>query len=182
MKRISLILKTTLLLCVVFSCKDNFQEIQKINLFDVLPVGITEDMKMIYSDSAVVKAILSSPKNIDYTNQSFPYSEFPEGLSLVFYDDLGHETHVEADYGILYNSTELVDLQGNVKITNSEGAILETQQLFWNINKEWLFTEKNFTFANESYDITAQKLDASRFFDQLVTGKLVGNVQIEEKL
>lgn len=49
-----------LVLFFVFSCEDNFQEIQNINNKNILPVGVTENLKLIYTDSAKVKAILYS--------------------------------------------------------------------------------------------------------------------------
>ena len=58
----------------LFSCEDNFQEIQNINSKNTLPVGITENLKLIYTDSAKVKAILYSSLNKDFTNKIFPYS------------------------------------------------------------------------------------------------------------
>ena len=66
----------------------NFQEIQNINSKNILPIGITENLKLIYTDSAKVKAILYSDLNKDFTNQSFPYSEFPEGVKITFYDNI----------------------------------------------------------------------------------------------
>jgi hypothetical protein len=54
--------------------------------------------------------------------------------------------------------------------------------LYWDIKKEWVFTEENFTFKNEDYDIAANILDASRSFDKITTGPLVGNVLVEEEL
>ena len=57
-----------LIFILLFSCEDNFQEIKKINSKSLLPVGITENLKLIYTDSAKVKAILYSSLNKDFTN------------------------------------------------------------------------------------------------------------------
>ena len=65
-----------LILFFLLSCEDNFKEIQNINSKSILPIGITENLKLIYTDSAKVKAVLYSSLNKDFTNQSFPYSEF----------------------------------------------------------------------------------------------------------
>ncbi|MDC0593228.1 LPS export ABC transporter periplasmic protein LptC, partial [Flavobacteriaceae bacterium] len=60
-----------LVLFFLFSCEDNFQEIQNINNKNILPLGVTENLKLIYTDSAKVKAILYSSLNKDYTNKPF---------------------------------------------------------------------------------------------------------------
>ena len=70
---------------------------------------------MTYTDSAVVKAILTAPVNLDFTHLNFKYSEFPEGLKIIFFNsNKNEENTIVADYGILYNQTKIVDLQGNV--------------------------------------------------------------------
>lgn len=171
-----------LLVLVVCSCKDNFEQVKRISQFDALPVGEADTIRVVYTEDAKTIAILTAPKNVDYTNQPFPYSEFSNGVQVVFYDENDNETYVRADYGIMYNRTDIVDLQGNVHITTPEGADLKTSQLYWDVNREWVFTQENFTFKNEDYDIAANTLDASRSFDKITTGPLVGNVLVEEEL
>ena len=166
-------------LCFI-SCEDNFQEIQNINSKNTLPVGITENLKLIYTDSAKVKAILYSSLNKDFTNKIFPYSEFPNGIKITFFDKDNNETNVTSDYAIMYNKTNIVDMKGNVIINNYDGSELKTSQLFWDPDQEWLFTEKKFTFKNIDYDIAATRLDANRSFTIFNTGKLDGKVLVED--
>jgi|TARA_B100001094_G_scaffold225780_1_gene220037 LPS export ABC transporter protein LptC len=164
----------------LLSCEDNFQEIQNINSKNILPIGITENLKLIYTDSAKVKAILYSDLNKDFTNQSFPYSEFPEGVKITFYDNDLNETIVTSDYAITYNKTNIVNLIGNVVINNFDGSELKTKQLYWDPEQEWLFTEEKFSFKNIDYDIVASRLDANRSFTIFNTGKLDGKVLVED--
>lgn len=164
----------------LLSCEDNFQEIQNINSKNILPIGITENLKLIYTDSAKVKAILYSDLNKDFTNQSFPYSEFPEGVKITFYDSDLNETIVTSDYAITYNKTNIVNLIGNVVINNFDGSELKTKQLYWDPEQEWLFTEEKFSFKNIDYDIIASRLDANRSFTIFNTGKLDGKVLVED--
>jgi|TARA_B100001175_G_scaffold193628_1_gene164245 LPS export ABC transporter protein LptC len=168
------------ILIFLLSCEDNFQEIQNINSKNILPIGITENLKLIYTDSAKVKAILYSSLNKDFTNQSFPYSEFPEGLKITFYDNDLNETIVTSDYAITYNKTNIVNLIGNVVINNFDGSELKTKQLYWDPEQEWLFTEEKFSFKNIDYDILASRLDANRSFTIFNTGKLDGKVLVED--
>ena len=81
-----------LLLIFILGCDDNFQEIKNINSKDSFPVGETENLKLIYTDSAKVKAILYSSLNLDFTNQVFPYSEFPKGVEITFFDKENNQT------------------------------------------------------------------------------------------
>jgi LPS export ABC transporter protein LptC len=183
MKRSAHVLKlvVALIALVNLSCKDNFAQLKAISQFDALPIGEADTIRVVYTEFAKTIAVLTAPKNIDYTNQPFPYSEFPNGVQVVLYDENNKETHVMADYGVIYSRTDIVDLRGNVFITTPEGAVLNTSQLYWDIKKEWVFTQEYFTFRNEDYDIAANILDASRSFDKITTGPLVGNVLVEEE-
>ena len=170
------------LLCVITltNCTDQFSAVQQMNKFDEIPVGITEELHLIYSDSAQIEAELIAPINIDYTNQNFPYSEFPQGLDATLFGNRGEVTYVRSDYGIYYPKTEIIDLRGNVEISDNTGTKLNTNQLYWDAGQEWLFTEKNFIFTNASYDIEAVRLDANRSFRKLMTGMISGNIQVKD--
>ena len=164
-----------------FSCDDGSSTLKQINRFNENPVGIAYNIHMTYTDSAVVKAILTAPVNLDYTHLSFKYSEFPEGLKIIFYNNNNEENTVVADYGILYNQTKIVDLQGNVVLLSHDGSRLETNQMYWDSEKEWLFTEQPFTFENVNYDMAAIPLDTNKEFSKFQTGKLTGTMLVEEQ-
>lgn len=164
-----------------FSCDDGSSTLKQINQFNENPVGIAYDIHMTYTDSAEVKAILTAPLNLDYTHLSFKYSEFPEGLKIIFYNDNNEENTVVADYGILYNQTKIVDLQGNVVLLSDDGSRLETSQMYWDSEKEWLFTEQPFTFKNINYDMAAIRLDTNKEFSKFQTGNLTGTMLVKEQ-
>ena len=164
-----------------FSCDDGSSTLKQINQFNENPVGIAYDIHMTYTDSAEVKAILTAPLNLDYTHLSFKYSEFPEGLKFIFYNNNNEENTVVADYGILYNQTKIVDLQGNVVLLSNDGSRLETSQMYWDSEKEWLFTEQPFTFKNINYDMAAIRLDTNKEFSKFQTGNLTGTMLVKEQ-
>lgn len=164
-----------------FSCDGGSPILKEINQFNENPVGIAYDIRMTYTDSAMVKAILTAPINMDYTHLSFKYSEFPEGLKIIFYNDNNEENTLVADYGILYNQTRIVDLQGNVVLLSNDGSRLETSQMYWDSEKEWLFTEQPFIFKSENEDMAATRLDTNKEFSKFQTGKLSGTILVEEQ-
>ncbi len=177
------ILKTyyqIIFIIILFSCESNFDDIKQINKQIIIPVGVTDNFTLRYTDSANVKAILESPKNIDFTNQNFPYSEFPDGLKIEFFDPIEGSTIVSSDYGIVYYETKIVSLVGNVKILSADGSSIQAPQIYWDPDEEWLFTEKNIVFSGDDYNIKANKLDADRSFKQLKTGQLNGNFLFED--
>ncbi len=145
------------------------------------PLATSFDIRMVYTDSLKINSILTAPKHEDFRNLFFKYSVFPEGLKLVFYDNFGCPNIVEADYGTVYKNTSILDLVGNVKISSSAGDYLETNQLYWDAESDWFFTNKNFKFWNSDYDVAAKRLDANKQFTKFNTGRLTGTMSVEER-
>ena len=164
-----------------FSCEDSSTLLKQINTFNENPVGIAYNINMTYTDSASIKARLEAPVHLDFSHLSFKYSEFPDGLKVIFYNEQNQENTVYADYGILYNQTKIVDLQGNVVLLSYDGSRLETDQMYWDAEKEWLFTEEPFLFQNNDYNLAANRLDTNKEFSKFQTGKLSGTIAVEEK-
>lgn len=162
------------------SCSNNYDEVKNINKVELVPAGLTKNFVLKYTDSAKLKATLISPLNIDFTNQPFPYSEFPNGLEIEFYDEIEGTTTVSSDYGIVYYQTRIVSLQGNVIIKSPDSSFVKSEQIYWDPEQEWLFSEKKVLFSSDDYTIRAKRLDADRSFKLLKTGKLDGNFLFTE--
>lgn len=140
---------TAFAVTMFFSCQDNYSEIQKLSYTKRFPVGEAENMFLVYTDSGKVKSTLRSPYNKDFSNQQFPFMEFPKGAIIEFFDENNNKSVVTSDYAILYSDTRLVDLRGNVVLTTHDGNVLEAPQLYWDQDKEWIFTEGEFKWGNE---------------------------------
>ena len=115
---------TILIVTIFFSCKDNFDAIQQIGMFANAPAGEADDINLKYTDSSQLVANLLSPKMLDYSNRSFGFSEFPEGIELIIYDKNNNKSKVFADYAIYYDETGLIELQDNVIIATHNGDSL----------------------------------------------------------
>lgn len=139
----------TVVIALLCSCESNFKDVQRINTVAFSPSGETENINLKYTDSGKVKAILVSPLMLDFSNLEYGFNEFPKGVNVTLIDDNGKNSYVVADYAITYSNTDIIDLQGNVKITTDSGEKLETEQLFYDQKNEWFYTEKKFKFTNK---------------------------------
>ena len=131
---------TVFTVAMFFSCKDNYNEVQKLGVSENEPIGEAENINFKKTDSGKVTINLISPKRLDFSNRDFPYEEFPNGITLFFYDKENKKSTVESDYAIFYSQTGIIDLQGNVLITSHDGDVLKTKQLYFDRKKEWLFS------------------------------------------
>ena len=175
------IIKVALFVATFFcSCDEQRNEVINQQPIKGEPAAIAYDIRMVYTDSLEIKAILTAPEHQDFTNLSLPHSKFPRGLQVTFLDELKRENIITAEYGILYDQTGIIDLQGNVVLQASDGGLLETPQLYWAAEEEWIFTEATFNFSNADYDVIATRLDTNKEFTKFKTGKLTGTVAVQE--
>lgn len=159
------VIPVVVLLTLLCSCESNFKDVQRINSVVFSPSGETENINLKYTDSGKVKAILISPLMLDYSNLQYGFNEFPKGVNVTLVDEGGKNTYVVADYAKAYSKPDIIDLQGNVKITTEDGKRLDTQQLFFDQKNEWFYTEKSFKFTDKDGTyLEGPGLDFSRDF------------------
>ncbi len=127
---------------MLFSCEGNLNEVRALQNPADAPAGTANGILMKYTDSGRVVATLKSPKMFDFENKDFPYREFPEGVYIEFFGKDNEKSTVTADYGIVYSGTGLVDLRGNVVIFTADSTLLEGEQLYWDQNQSWVFTDR----------------------------------------
>lgn len=165
---------------LTFSCGD-WDKTKLKTSSELDPISTSYEIRMVYTDSLKINSILTAPVHEDYRNLFLKYSVFPNGLKLIFYDFFGCPNTVQADFGTIYKNTSILDLVGNVKISSSTGDYLETNQLYWDAESDWFFTNNNFKFWNSNYDVSAKRLDANKQFNKFNTGRLNGTMIVEEK-
>ena len=134
---------------------------------------------MTYTDSTLTKSFVSGKVHYDYTNDELNFSEFFEDVELIIYD-INKTSTISSDYAIVYNSFRFMEFKGNVKITTTEGELLITDQLYYDTENEWFFTEDDFEYTDKTNKIIANRLDSNRDFTDLVTGNLTGSINISE--
>ncbi|AEH00428.1 LPS export ABC transporter periplasmic protein LptC [Lacinutrix sp. 5H-3-7-4] len=163
-----------------FSCNNNFKEVNKIGVSANEPQGVAENINAKRTDSGRVVANLISKKMLDYGNRKFPYSEFPEGVKLHIYDENNHKNTIVADYAILYSETDVIDLQGNVLISTFDKDTLYAEQLYFDQNKEWLFTNSPVTYKSDGYITHGSGFDSDRNFTKAEVLKVSGTFLVSD--
>lgn len=142
-----------------WSCSDNYTRVGDEAQKKIFTQGIAENFVMTYtevrenlepedSEPSRVISVLTSDKSEDFTNLTFPYQTFPDGLVLDIYDAENRKSVIRADYGIIYSATDLIDLRGNVVVDSYDGKKLESPQLYYDQINEWIFTQEKFKYTN----------------------------------
>ena len=180
MQRIIQYIFTGLTIIFLLSCEGNFKDVQKMGFSEFSPSGEADNFNLKYTDSGRITSTLVSPKMKEYATVEYPFTEFPEGINATFFDKDGAKTNVVADYAVRFKSTDVIDLQGNVIITNETGQIMETPQLYFDQKNEWFYTEKKFKFTDPKGVSYGEGIDFSRDFKIVNSQRLTGNYNQSE--
>ena len=161
-------------------CESNFRDVQKMGFAEFSPSGDADGINLKYTDSGRITANLISPKMLDYATVEYPFIEFPKGIHLTLFDKNGKQTYIDAKYAVSHKTTNIIDLQNAVKISNQNGELLETEQLYYDQKNEWFFTEKKFKFTSPKGVSYGEGIDFSKDFKKVNSQKISGEVQSEQ--
>ena len=166
---------------IFFSCKNNIKEIQNIGVKSDQPLAIIEGGIGHYTDSGNLKSYIETSKMLDYSNREFAYLEFPEGMSMFIYDDDDNKSNIIADYAIVYNKTNLIDLRGNVNYITHKKDTLKTERLFYDQNLEWVYTNLPWQhFSPDGQRSQGNAFDSDKDFNDPIVFGGAGLFNIEE--
>lgn len=180
--KITLGIATLFFVAMLFSCQGKLSKVRRLEMRSDAPQATGKGINLFYTDSGKVMAHLKSPLMRDFSNQDFPYREFPQGLEVEFFNKNEEKNTVTADYGIIYSQTGLVDLQGNVVVITPDSTVLKANQLYWDQNREWVFTDISYSIklANGALN-KGEGFDANQKFDNFISRSNIGVQYIEQE-
>lgn len=149
----------TLILSACFSEPTKLAEMEE---YDGPSIEST-DVRIIVSDSAVNKIEIIGARQLKHQNGDL---EFPEGMKATIYNRLGEPiTKLTALQAYQNAGENIYRAAGDVFVTNLEkNETLRTEELFWDPEKEIIYTEKFVTIKTEDDLIPGEGLIAPQDF------------------
>jgi LPS export ABC transporter protein LptC len=142
------------LICMLLlnSCENSLDDIKKISSDEQnKPISRSTGVDVIYSDSAKVKAHMTTPLMIEYGDANKPYHEMTKGIKIVFYDDdLKEKGTITSDYAIQREKENIIEFRKNVVATNAQGETFKSEELIDDQTNKKLYSTKavQITMAN----------------------------------
>jgi len=129
---------------ILSSCKNDVETINAMTVDLNIPDQTGYDIEIEYTDSGKLEGRLKSPEVNVYQQKEDPYTEFPKGIEVTFYDVNGNpRAFITAKYAIRYDKKQLWEARNEVVAENAaEGKKLETEQLFWNEKEQIIYSDK----------------------------------------
>lgn len=130
-------------ICFLGACHSNkAEEIQALTNLEEIPSLMLTDLETTIHDSGIVKYKFMTPELIQFEKKDQPYIDFPKGLNVVIYKKTGEvDANIKANWAKFLKKEKLWELKNNVVATNQKGDVLNTEQLFWNQNKEIIYND-----------------------------------------
>jgi LPS export ABC transporter protein LptC len=144
------------------------------------PIEEINDVKLLYSEGAVVKVKLTTAKQLRYENENRRY---PKPVHILFYNPAGQEiTTIDSDSGRYDKAKDIYVVMGHVVVVNKQKQEkLLTPELTWNPVTKKVYTDKDVSILSQ---LTGEKLygtglDANQDFSKYAIRKVNGvfNVQ-----
>ena len=147
-KQILLLPALLISMLLISACENDINDIKELSAQELeKPEQRTENVDVIYSDSAKVKMRLEAPVLIEYTDTSkkaIPYQVTPKGIKITFYNaDKTEAGIMVADSAIQYQTKQITKFYKNVVCTFSTGETLKSEELIWDQNKKIIYSNKH---------------------------------------
>jgi LPS export ABC transporter protein LptC len=156
----------------LLSCERKIDTIKKTEVLS-LPSVTGKNIRTVFTDSGKVQLVMTTRLMESFNNADPPYSEFRYGIEVIFYD--GHEVPVGtvfAKYAKYTDKKKLWELKDSVVVVNESGDKLETEQLFWDQEKDQIYTDRFIKITNEDQTVMGTGFES----DHKLTRRKIKNV------
>ena len=146
------------------SCEQN--TIEKINTITSkidFPSQSLINSEIVYSESAKIVVVIKSAEINRYLTIEDPYSEFPKGIYVQFFDSTQTATsYIRSDYANLDEKTKVWIAEHNVEAVNNEGDTLNTEYLIWDQNTKKISSDRYVRIINKDGIIHGKGFEANQ--------------------
>ncbi|WP_430810299.1 MULTISPECIES: LPS export ABC transporter periplasmic protein LptC [unclassified Carboxylicivirga] len=175
-----------ILLAVCFllsSCQSNKpEEIAAITNWEEIPSLVVEELETILTDSGKVKIRFITPSMLTYDRKKEPYRDFPQGLHCIMYQSNGEvDAQIKCRKAIFFEKKQLWELTIDVEAMNQKGEVLNTEQLFWDMKSEKIYSEKFVTITQDNSIYTGTGFEADQNMDNWRIKNLSGDIEFDEE-
>ena len=167
---------------MLFACENPMETIRELTTLDTIPAEIAKDVRIIFSDSAKIQMVLTSPL-IYQIGGDKPYIEFPEGLHIKTYDQNNNlVSELTADYGKRYEMEKRMEVERNVIVINyNTNKKLLTERLIWDEYTRKIYNNVFVTIIEEDKTFHGDSIRADQNFDMIELFNFRGTINVKDE-
>ena len=149
---------------------------------DTLPTMSSLGVTTLISDSGITRYKIVTEEWIVFDKKSPSYWSFEKGVYLEKFDTLFHiDASIKADTAYYYDKKKLWELRSNVQIQSQRGDKFETELLFWDENKEKVYSDKYIRISQEDKVITGYGFESDQNLTEYQIKNTTGIFTVEDK-
>jgi LPS export ABC transporter protein LptC len=143
------------------------------------PLREAENVIFYNSENEQVKSKMEAELLYEFANGD---REFPKGIYIEFYNELGHlESTLRANHAKYFKKEDHWRGQGKVELKNVEkNEQLNTEELYWNRTTKKIFTDKFVTIRLQGDVIYGTGLEANQDLSDYVITKPEGEIEVKD--
>jgi LPS export ABC transporter protein LptC len=175
-------LPVVVVLCLLFSCQTTVHEqIDPVLNRAEIPRLHSLDVMTVISDSGITRYRINTPQWDIFDRSNQPYWEFPYGVHFERFDEqLVIDANIHAEYAKFLENEQIWELKGNVRATNIQGELFETEQLFWNQKTEKIFSDSLIKITQENYIIIGEGFESNQEMTKYHVKHTQGVIPVDE--
>ncbi len=164
---------------VLFSCKNDIQDVTSLSLVDSLPLETAYDIVLYFSDSGKVQAYLESPLMKRFEGKE-NMIEFPDGFKIIMYDSAKQvKSQITAKYGINYEKKKMLEARNDVIVINKKKhEQLNTEHLVWDQRKKIIFSDVFVKITTPDNVLYGDSLISDQNFDDYTISNVTGEISL----
>lgn len=130
---------------------------------DSLPVMDTRGVTTLVSDSGITRYRIQTEEWLVFDRKTPSYWAFEKGVYLEKFDTLFQvEASIKSDTAYYYDKQKLWKLMGHVVIKNLKGEKFFTELLYWDQNREKIYSDRFIRIEQPDRIITGQGFDSNQ--------------------
>lgn len=144
------------------------------------PTMVADSVEILYSDSAVVRVIVKAPKQLEFENGD---REFPHHIFIEFYEPDGTmSSTLEANSAYYTKETDTYKAEDDVEVIGyTDPRKMNTEELYWEPQKEEIYSEKFVRIESEDQISTGTGLRAKQDFSSYRILNPSGTIYLDEQ-
>ena len=168
-------------LLLTISCKNDIQNVVKVEAVEKLPELLGNDIVLRQSENGEVVLSIFAKKFVKFSNETKKYTEFPEGIEVVHFSKFPDTlSKISANYAVNYDEKEIWEAKGNVIAKNTKNEILNTEYLVWDQKKRIIYSNKHVQVTTPNDIIMGQGFESDEQFNNWKITKVTGIFTLDE--
>ena len=165
------------------SCeRNNIEKINEITSELNAPTVAVTNTEIIVTKNALIEVKVISKQINRYINIDEPYTEFPKGLYVEFYDSTQKVTSfIKANYCIYDETEELWTAENDVVSVSEQGDTLNTEYLVWDQKSAKIYSDRYVRITNQDGIIHGKGFEANQDLSNWTIKKTSGTLSVKNE-